>query len=600
MTKKITLTDFLLYISLLICTITLGGFYWYNCIIPLFLFFVCLIKERQNFPQNIYVYAPVILLVTGFIPIILTQGDKQNALYEYEQILCFILPFYIGMTLKNDDKILKGITLCAAITAAVGLLSYCNIINIEDFVFYDRHLLRLQSLLKYANTTAVLLGCGYFATLKLYNTYQNRCLIYLSSFILLAFYLTISKAAIPIFLLIGTFLVFIKKKYTRFFVLQNIVCMVFTLLIVLPQLALHQTVKLLLIITCALFSDGFLKNSKIKKIHEKYLLIAWVIGFIILAICGYLLFISMNINVFETFFKRFEYMKDALNLLRGNWFTGIGPGAWRYYQYSIQTTQYDVTNIHNGWLQIWLEYGILFFLTIAIISIKSILSLIKRKSYLCSAILLFIIIHTLIDINLSFGIILMILGLISGFALNDTKKVLLWKTTSHVVLILCSVLILYMACECTIRSRFENAYLENKTEDAIKYSAILEKICPYDSNLQISIAALTKEDATKRIEYATQLSPIDPKLVETDIEYSIFQKRRNVIEKIKKYTTMSKRQESTYIKAKEYLTRALNQGLCSENEYDNCLKIIEEQRKYYEVIDRNELLKDIIKNKEES
>ena len=588
-----------LYVALLLCTILLGGATWYNCMIPLLLFFVCLIKDKRNISGNVNTLIPIVLLVTGFISIVLTQGDKQNALYEYEQILCFILAFFVGLGIKDEDNIFKYVLVCATATAGVGLLSYCNLIRIEDFTFNDRYLLRLQSFLKYANTTAVLLGCGYFSSLKLFDTYQKKGLTYISSCTLIAFYLTVSKAAIPLFIVFGTLLFVVQRKYTRCFVLQNVVCMIGTLLIILAGFKQYQTVKILLVIITVLIGGGIVQSEMLKKIlPDKRLMIVWLIGFGVFLSLGCLLLVSRDINIFETLFKRFDYMSDAFVLLRQYWLTGIGPGAWKFYQYSVQTTQYSVTEIHNSWLQIWLEFGIIFFVTIFASFIKTTVYCIRRKMYVYAAIILFILTHSLVDINLSFGIILMISGLIIGFALRDAKEIRFGKPIVCGTLTLCLVLFGYMICECTVRSLFEQAYLKKNYDRAITYSTVLEKICPYDSNLQISIAALTHNDTEQRIVRAIALSPLDPSLLQTDIEYSIAQKNPSVLEKIDRLTQMAKHQESIYAKAKEYLIQALERKICTRKEYDEYLSKIENQRNQYGVIDRNNLLEEIVKDQE--
>ena len=85
----------------------------------------------------------------------------------------------------------------------------------EEFTFFDRYFLRMQSFTKYANVTAVVLGCGYFASLSPSDAYHGKALTYASSSLLIAMYLTISKAAIPLFLIIGTALVIILRDFAQ-------------------------------------------------------------------------------------------------------------------------------------------------------------------------------------------------------------------------------------------------------------------------------------------------------------------------------------------------------------------------------------------------
>ena len=599
--SKIDIIEILPYLSIMFCTFFTGGALWHGFILSLLLLIPYIIKHRTDISKSAMHIFPAVLLITGFIAVSVTSGDKQNSLYTYEKILCLIFAFYTSLAAKDENEILKYITAASVMIAAVGLCAYCNFIRFEDLTFNDRYILRLQSLIKYANTTALILGCGYFSVTALYDVYRKKFIGYFASGILIAFYLTVSKAAIPVFLVLGTVLFLTQRKYTRFFILQNLICMLFTILILLAGLRHLQTVKFLLIAVCILMG-GLSVNTDNQKsvVDDKHLIVVWFIGFVVFfaAIIGVLLF--KKVNIFETLLKRFDYMKDALTLLKEHWFIGTGPGAWKYYQYIVQTKQYDVKYIHNSFLQIWLEYGIVFFLTLLAVSVRSVITFIKQKQYVLCAIILFIITHSLIDIDLSFGLSLMILGLLFGSALKSDKELKLSKPLFIVTFLICCLISGYMVCEYGVRSRFENNYSHGKKEKAAEYALMLEKICPYDSNLQISLAALGQGDTAIRIERATELSPLDIKFCQTDIEYSISQMQPQIFEKCKKFIKMAPKQEGTYTKAKEYADKIFEKGLCTEAEYEEYLLYIDNEREKEGAIDRNKLLQEISQKHERS
>lgn len=541
------------------------------------------------------------LMLIGFIAVARTAGDRQNALYEYEKLLCYISAFYCGVAIQKENRIPECISACAVLTACVGLAAYCNFIPIQEYIFNDRYVIRLQSFLKYANTTALLLGCGYYAALNLFFIYKKKIFIYLSSCILIAFYLTGSKAAIPIFLVLVSVWLLIDKKYSRHYILQNLTCMIFSLLILLAGFKQLQTVKFLLIIICIAVSGTVAGSNAVMSANsnEKRFIIIWFSALGIFIISAAALLTINGINIFETLLRRFDYMNDAFTLLKSHWLTGIGPGAWKYYQFSVQTTQYNVTYIHNSWLQLLLEYGILFFAVILYLTIRAVISFIKKRQYTFLIILLFIIFHSFIDIDMSFGIILLIFGMLSGFALKTDTKNKIVRPMFYIVILLCGCMSLYMICEYSLRNVFEHSYMKNQTGKAVKYAHMLEKICPYDSNLQISLAALENKDIKVRIERAIKLSPLDFELMEKKIEYSLAQKDSSVLADCKKYIEMAPKQERTYVKAKDFAARALNNGLCSQDEYEDYLSYLETKRREAEVIDRNQLLENITKKTNE-
>ena len=152
----------------------------------------------------------------------------------------------------------------------------------------------------------------------------------------------------------------------------------------------------------------------------------------------------------------------------------------------------------------------------------------------------------------------------------------------------------YMTIEYTVRNMFEQAYTKNNSEKAARYALVLEKICPYDSNLQISLAALGQGDVSTRIKKAIELSPMDIALRETKIEYAIAHGETSVIDQCRQYVKMAKHQEDVYVKAEQYADQTLNAGLCMQEEYEDFMDEIEVMRKDFDVVNRNKLLDEIV------
>ena len=51
---------------------------------------------------------------------------------------------------------------------------YLNILNFNEFIFMDMYLARLQSVIKYANTTALFLAVGYIASIHSYKNHGKK------------------------------------------------------------------------------------------------------------------------------------------------------------------------------------------------------------------------------------------------------------------------------------------------------------------------------------------------------------------------------------------------------------------------------------------
>lgn len=129
-----------------------------------------------------------------------------------------------------------------------------------------------------------------------------------------------------------------------------------------------------------------------------------VIAFaVILALCGYgtgifSRFVSMAGNS-STFWGRLLYARDALRIIIKHPF-GMGYYGYYFVQQEMQTGVYSVVNVHNEFLQLMLDIGILpaFLMYGAIL--RSVLS--KTIPERNRMILLFILLHSLFDYDFQF------------------------------------------------------------------------------------------------------------------------------------------------------------------------------------------------------
>lgn len=525
------------------------------------------------------------IIITGVISICTTFADRQNAVYEFFKIIIFTVAFSAGLSVSDSD-VEKSVITVAAVTAFCGILAYCNIIRINEFIFNDRYFPRLQSVIKYANTTAVLLGCGYFACLrnnaKKYTPYIGTC-------ILLALYLTISKAAIPIFIALETFLIIAEKQYSVKIIIQNVLTVFFAAAIVLLAKEHRYSIAFLMSALNIAIGGSIACNN----ISIKCPIFIWLAVLICgTAAIGIYACIG-NTDIFITLVRRLEYIKDALQLLKHNWIAGIGPGGWKYYQYGIQTRGYSVTYLHSGWLQILLEYGIFGFSAFAAITIGSVINAIRRKNYILLSAIMLIATHSLIDIDFGFGIIMILYGLMLGCTAGAKARRI--NTGGIIYAVFCTIFILYMCSEFCVRLGFEKAYLNGDEKAALKNAYRLEKICPYDSKLKLSIAALDKDNAKDKIEDAAALSPLDANVYLTYINYMADNKYEiNINELCSQFLNLAPMQESTYTEAYKFLDKALKNGVCDYDEYLHAKEIVAEQQQQRNVVSRNDLLNTII------
>ncbi len=116
-------------------------------------------------------------------------------------------------------------------------------------------------------------------------------------------------------------------------------------------------------------------------------------------------FITTSFNS-STMQGRFLYYKDAIPVILSHPF-GLGYMGYSYIQSSIQTGIYSAVYIHNDLLQICLDVGIIPFIIFTIAIIKNIAN--KQKFDIKKQILLTLLLHFVIDFDLQFLVIFIIL-----------------------------------------------------------------------------------------------------------------------------------------------------------------------------------------------
>lgn len=139
-----------------------GGISWHCLIVPAVLLIISAALNLKNLKFSCDSLLITAVLLSGVISSAAANADKQNAIHEFMKIIIFALAFYAG-TAADKKTVLNAIILTGVAAAVSGIMGYCNILRIAEFVFNDRTFYRLQSFIKYANITAVVLSCAYFA-----------------------------------------------------------------------------------------------------------------------------------------------------------------------------------------------------------------------------------------------------------------------------------------------------------------------------------------------------------------------------------------------------------------------------------------------------
>jgi tetratricopeptide (TPR) repeat protein len=280
----------------------------------------------------------------------------------------------------------------------------------------------------------------------------------------------------------------------------------------------------------------------------------------------------------STFLGRLLYYKDGIRLLINNPF-GLGYMGYYYMEPAIQTGFYSIKFIHNDFLQIALDAGIIPFVAIVTAIVFSIFSKVLPKME--KHVLIVISVSSLLDFNLQFLIIFFILLMTLDYGQVSSKAKLIKKRKklkfSYGVLAVIAVVSLYFSVA------FFAEYEEN-------YKIAVEL---YPGNTAAKTKLLLKADSKEK---AKDLA--DDILESNSMSYVSYNAKALVAAVDGKFEDM------VYYKKK-----TLDITKYSINEYEDYIKLLKRAINYYEKIGDDTLrekyvrhvkeVPDMLKNTEE-
>ncbi|WP_432666179.1 O-antigen ligase family protein [Wukongibacter baidiensis] len=444
---------------------------------------------------------------------------------------------FVSISLMKDKIIFfKGAIWGLLVISILGLLSYLGIIHINDSVLVYKNSVRLQSVIQYANVTGVLMGIGFFLSyyfISHYDKFQETVKYYIFSHLfLLSLIFTQSRGAIiSLILCILIWFLLLKNSKTIFYVLTNFVLSFISGYLVSILIIGEKKFLAVLVFVVSSMAAGYIYyivNIKIKGLSYRKINLLIVI---LLIISTVILFNSQLDRIFQisifhgTFILRFIYFKDGLRVIKENFLLGIGPGNWTSQQFFYQTAKYYVKYIHNGLVQIALDAGILSLITFIFIvglyskkSIKNFKESNAGKAITLIIILFYILLHSLIDIDLSFTSILMIISGIlavdtdTSFCTNNKIRIDLFKALGLTFSGLAIGIGIFLLVGQNYYNNGEYYFIHRKYDRAIQYYEKSILFRPYDNHpyLRLSICyEMVNKNKEKSIEMLGKANLLD-------------------------------------------------------------------------------------------
>lgn len=593
------LIDYLLSL-LIFCSIVFQGSYFpYQylsvLIISCLLLFIII---RKSQPLSIPIWLIILPLALNLCYILssIFAFNKYDAFLETLKLLNFTVFIFIYFLRKDFRPFYNGILTGCLAVSIIGLLSYFNMINFPNAIIISRNTVRLQSTIQYANITAVFMGIGFFISYYFLNNekkFINKLKYFVYGFILLtSLVLTFSRATIAIFVLVVfIWLTALKSKENLYYVLFS-TSFAYLLSMILNNLSLGKSYGLAffaLIIALSfasvvfyLFEKYMLKIFRFHKLFIfAFIIIIFSALFLITPYMGRLAEYSLKEG---TLVERFIYYQDSLTAISHNLILGIGPGNWTSGQYFYQTAQYTVHYVHNGIIQFALDGGIfaaISFITLIIIFYLQIFKTscsIKDKLYPI-IIVTFILLHSLVDIDLSFASILIILAGCFIILLRETA--FKHNVQIHKKLIGNSVLVLVISLSIVLligqifANQSKNDYLTDNLDKSLSLCKSNIFFKPFDGEnyyLMAEILIEQKDPNNTTINYlntACSLDRFNPlyknKLCQ---EYSNLGRYKEAFENSLQLIDIQPLKVENYEMALLYLKSMTDNGIITKNDFD--------------------------------
>ncbi len=420
MINKDIIKKWLLLLLPLIMLLMQGLYKNVQCAIVLILTTVLIRNSKISTKQGL----SILFMFAGLIISDVLVGHSMNFLYEGLKVALL----FIGISVsKSDDKktLISGFYVGISITSFIGIIAYVLGVNGYELVNTIDGARVLQGVFGYANTMALFSGIGivlaaYYRTLNKDYKFVHECILIINA---VAFLLTKSLFGFAALILAVLVTLFIRFKGSR-----------------------------------------------------KYILIsAGIIAIVVLGI-----FLTDNEEVFlrSTVASRLIYWQDALKVII-KYPLGIGVHNWESIQYGVQTADYSVKYVHNGFIQLLLDGGILAFAVLTLLIVYGYIGLIKKYTekknelHLClTTIFTLIVAHSFVDINFAYGIVWFMIGLILTF--SRTEEVVKSKLVIPIILIAISMIAIIVPEKEYVNSypiEYQQAYEKNDLEKMNDISA---------------------------------------------------------------------------------------------------------------------------------
>lgn len=310
---------------------------------------------------------PVLLLASLFLCYVISsiyhhteESALQRCLYLFMMMLLYFAVHSIPC--ENREKLLRCVVYMGVCESIIGIVSYMGMpVLFQDIIVNERFMGTFQ----YANASALFLGISLIvqkAAAVSGRNYAVKCRFP----IMVMMVLTFSAGAVFCYVIACILLYLLSDRNRLLPLLYDLLelCLagVFAIGIHQSRFYLHSSgaVIILMGITVLL---GYNYDRYIKRMTSKMLIvITSVLG--LMAVAAAVILFGKRVG--GTGMERLWQMRDGIIAVWHNPLAGLGTGRWKDYIAMREEIQYESALVHNSYIQVGIESGVIAILTFVV------------------------------------------------------------------------------------------------------------------------------------------------------------------------------------------------------------------------------------------
>ncbi len=474
--KKIVVAGMIILIS--ISPLFRGLFFDYEtygflaglALLSIIYFFIKIAKHEPVRINKLYLLAGVLLLAAVCFSFAgaLNRRETIEALFLYlELLIVFIVlyDFFYNMKKQFIQAIMPPVLMSGVVAAFVGMMALTGRFNVWQVTVANN---RVGSTFQYSNTASVYFLICFMFAVTLANLYKEcavrSIMTGLGAVTLFAFIMTGSRGGFLTGIVMLLVMIVIQPNGMRLRTLAGMFCSAAGVFTVMKRfneaVAAHDNFEAAkwIIASFVIASAIYYIIASIMKMTVERLrfsvpkwtglvLAASAVMLVVIVILFRERFVQILPEVMASRLERLlsnglqeknvlfrlEFDKDALKLISQYWLTGLGGNGWKALYQSVQDFFYTAAYVHNNYFQVFVDHGILGFISYTILVVITAASLIysylkagDRLLKTCVAGLfcgfIALAVHSAADFDLSFISLILLFWVMFAAAAVDPPK----------------------------------------------------------------------------------------------------------------------------------------------------------------------------------